>query len=362
MNKKGFISTSVVYSFFLVFIAIVLSIIAAYSSRRMLLLEIKEDIRNVIDSKTTYDCYSKGITNLKDCIIDTYGGIDAIELQDAPDFSKVTADGEYGLYATEDDYGTSYYFRGDVENNYIQFGQNDSGVDMYWRIIRINGDGSIRLIYDGTELVENGVTHTATIGATAYNTNSDNAKYVGYTYDDGTGVQVDSTIKEKVDAWYTENLEDYYANYLADSIFCNDRQLTNGKFASYDRLFISQNPTLKCTNKSDRYTVDNIESGNGYLSKPIGLITADEAMMAGGIIGTINQPYYLYLNELFWTLTPMMEFDMSMWAIGQGSMYYDYYVNESLYVRPVINLKADIKIKKGNGTISSPYVVEEVGY
>ena len=63
-----------------------------------------------------------------------------------PATTDETAD---GLFAMADDYGTSYYFRGTAPNNYIKFGKNASGQDMWWRIIRFNGDGTVRMQYDG---------------------------------------------------------------------------------------------------------------------------------------------------------------------------------------------------------------------
>ena len=71
-----------------------------------------------------------------------------------PDFSKVAKTNE-GLFKADDDYTAttgmkSYYFRGAVDNNWVKFGKDRTGKYIYWRIIRINGDGSIRMIYTGT--------------------------------------------------------------------------------------------------------------------------------------------------------------------------------------------------------------------
>jgi len=373
MNKKGFISISVVYSFFLVFIAIVLSILAAYSSRRYMLIGIKDDIRNVIDGKTTYSCFSKGITRLNDCLLDVYGGKDYIESQAIPDFSKVTSEGEYGMYATADNLGTSYYLRGDVENNYVQFGQDDNGEDLYWRIVRINGDGTIRLVYDGYSALENGYNNVSDIGDSYYNDAYNSLKYVGYTYDSGSSSQTDSTIKKMIDIWYENNLKDYYSEYLDDGIFCNDRSfLSPNKFASDERIY-ANNPTLICTNKNDRYTVDDTTNGNGLLKNPVAILSADEIIMAGNNISSASSSYLI--RDGIWTMTPTIFENhinsSTMWifsSAGNLSHYYYeynliYFTNSTkLAVRPVINLKADVEIKKGNGTISSPYVIEEEGY
>ncbi|MBQ6687327.1 MAG: hypothetical protein IJN03_02250, partial [Bacilli bacterium] len=318
-------------------------------------------------------------------------------------FSVVTTSSDAGLYKAQDDLGISYYFRGAPTNNYVKFGtyvkdttltvldynnwttkevEVASGTPMYWRIVRINGDGTIRMIYDGTSPVENGVSHTATIANTAYNTNFDNEKYVGYTYDDGTGTQVDSTIKGVVDDWYEEHLKDTYEKYIADGIFCNDREIykyeylnedwtvitdpnqaayTYTYYGPYGRLADNKAPELTCTNKSDRYTT-NDKLGNGLLSNPIGLITADEVFFAGGT-NLANNTYYLYSNEMYWPSAPYNFFDLD-------DSVYAWYVNSDGFVgsnllnddypgaRPVINLKADVKFT-GDGRIdtNSPYEI-----
>jgi len=328
-----------------------------------------------------------------------------------PDFNTVNADGEYGLYSAEDDYGTSYYFRGDAENNYVKLGiwketasevkgcmaagieascvgetfetmeaceassnnyawcnemkYADEGNDMYWRIVRINGDGTIRLVYDGTSAVANGTKKTAIIGRTAYNTNYENAKYVGYTYDDGNGTQVDSTIKGVVDKWYANNLESEYGKYIADSIFCNDREVTSTSgttqyYGAYTRLYTNKTPKLSCTQDADKYTVSNTR-GNGFLTKPVGLMTADEIAMAGGKYGASNSNFYLYTGSTFdWSMTPSY-FDGSyarVWYVYDAGYLMHYRVSSSEHgVRPVINLKADV-LFEGDGSYDTPYVIK----
>ena len=147
-----------------------------------------------------------------------------------------------GIYETTDDYGTSYYFRGAVENNYVKF------ANKYWRIIRINGDGTIRLIYDGTSAHANGESSTdRQIGTSRFNaTYGDNA-YVGYmmgidnqcasttscsgstkttSYSQAHSNTFDSHIKTYVDNWYKTNIEDKgYSDKIADVIYCNDREV-----------------------------------------------------------------------------------------------------------------------------------------
>ncbi len=294
-----------------------------------------------------------------------------------PDFSVAATDENTNIYQAPDDLGTSYYFRGAVTNNYVKFGTYAAGstvngvtyneeTPMYWRIVRINGDGSIRLIYDGTTPVANGIKHTAYIGNTKYNENADDAKYLGYTYegtdDAGETVQVDSTIKGVVDDWYEEHLKDNYDEYIADGIFCNDKVVSSTYnemiFYSPSGRLSSATPLLTCTNKEDRYTMADITNGNGLLSNPVGLITADEAMYAGSLYQTDISSYYLYSGYTLWTLT-VDRFTASgstMWGVNDKGGLYVSYTTTKPYARPVINLKADVKII-GNGTIETPYEI-----
>ena len=135
------------------------------------------------------------------------------------------------LCSAPDNYGTSYYYRGNVSNNYVYF------ANFYWRIVRINGDGSIRIIYDGTSAHENGeASEDRIIGQSAFNEQADDNAYVGYmygtpsssTYEETHANINDSTIKKYVDKWYGNNIKDArYEQYLSDNLFCNDKSVSN---------------------------------------------------------------------------------------------------------------------------------------
>ena len=314
-------------------------------------------------------------------------------------------DGTKGIYKTEDDFGTSYYFRGAVENNYVKF------ANYYWRIIRINGDGSVRMIYAGTSAHANGESETDShIGTSAYNVNYEDNGYVGYMYgnfttptncnsDYSTNITTctggstsynaahaninNSTIKTYIDNWYNTNLSNYsYA--IADTIYCNDRSITpvdslmgialtgtgkgmeNTAYSGLTRGYISYNPTLKCTNKNDKFTVNN-NIGNTKLTNPVGLITSDEVVMAGiGSTDVTNNSYianpdnYLTTPDYwYWTMIPTVA------AIGGASVNYvnngGYFAGNNVYftdgaVRPVVSLKSNA-ISGGSGTAASPFLV-----
>jgi len=400
-NNKGFISISVVYSFFLVFIAIVMSIIVVYSNRRVLINEVKNNIRDSIEN------INNGVL-LKDAIL---ANNEIVTIP--PDFSKVTS----GLYKAEDDYGVSYYFRGADVNNYVSlkkvydegfsgvclFGRcefdNKEGkykaycstkeeciadvesgvpwtaddcvevslegayVNEYWKIIRINGDGTIRLIYSGIRDRISGGTYKHQIGESSFNpTTVDKSIWGKYTYEEN-GTQKDSTMKTFLENWYENNLETNYSDIIADSIFCNDRELGyrsggNQYFAVYSRIRDAASPQLTCTNKSDRYTVLDESIGNGLLKHPIGLITADEAFMAGVGFNGSNYQNNSYLTGMV-TVTMSQAVISSNWP-GMMHVEGNWMVNVQdkgvKKVIPVINLKAEVKFI-GNGSYETPYEI-----
>ena len=300
-------------------------------------------------------------------------------------------DGTKGIYSAEDDFGTSYYFRGTVENNYVKFG------NFYWRIIRINGDGSIRMIYAGTEASANGNTNNdMKIGNSEYNTNYNDNTYVGYkigssgssTYANTHSNAGNSTIKTYIDNWYETNLKEH-KYYLKDTIYCNDRKVVNinnvggmtltgdgtgtneSAYAGFDRTYVSHSPTLKCENKNDRFTVNNT-IGNMELVYPIALATSDELVYAGAtgldpatMTYITNTEFYLYNGDFYWTMTP---FALPVGRAGVGilggggsvrsggSVCSDFVLNNN-GVRPVVSLRSDA-ILWGSGTMNDPFVIE----
>ena len=298
-------------------------------------------------------------------------------------------DGTKGIYVSEDDLGKSYYFRGAVENNYVKF------AGFYWRIIRINGDGSIRMIYAGTSAHPNGYDDSSLsdtiIGSSQYNTNYKDNAYVGYmygtagssTYSETHKNTNNSTIKAYIDTWYKNNLINY-TDYLQDSIYCNDRSVTpvesfggmepsgNGTgttFTAYSNLtrnFVNSpaTPSLKCTNINDRFTVSSA-NGNGALTYPIGLITTDEIILSGGksydMVNSsyiTNTDYYLFTGNFYWSMTPVAfagdEANVDD-VLGDGRVDFGS-VDFTRGVRSVVSLRSDV-ITGGNGTMNNPFVI-----
>ena len=266
------------------------------------------------------------------------------------------------VYTTTDWKGTSYYFAGAPTDNWVQFG------GFYWRIVRVNGDGSIRLIYNGTSTTTTGTGTLINNGsAQAFNSEYNRSEYVGLKYTSGEqhGQTTNSSILNTLQAWYNSSNLDDYANYIDNTIgFCSDRNMERGSnwssqpsgemyYAAWERLYMNKNPSLAC-------------SSNDIIKEPVGLITADEVAFAGGVLVIANQSYYLYNNQYYWTMTPdyyngseagvMVMLENGSIGDNGGNVNWDKYNNSDVGIRPVINLKANTKFT-GNGTVDSPFEV-----
>lgn len=382
-----------------------------------------------------------------------------------------TFESDYGLYAMDDDLGKSYYYRGNVKNNLVLFN------DMYWKIIRQNGDGSVRLIYYGKE---------GSLGVdpitSSFNESAWNPTYVGYminesvsdvpntsqeaifsgidkdaeycfskgslgfsfatgefdlnhqcllanwerdhekllndgysytlfstdinaksrvamnleAYESPTSAKVtyqtmhpksydeivantsNSTIKSSIDLWYQNNIlskndesGNLIENYLADNIFCNDRSLQTGNgyslentiYKSFNRLSFLNQPTLTCSNLSDKFSVSDT-IGNSKLTYAIGTITADEVLLSGGLSNNVNPLYYLNYNNdsSFVTMTASYfhpsDITARVWSVlGSGAIDSTTGVSKNYGVRPVVNIKKSVKILSGDGTIDNPFTL-----
>ena len=301
-----------------------------------------------------------------------------------PDFTKSACDDaaceshEKGIFETTDDDGVSYYYRGSVENNYVSF------AGYYWRIIRINGNGSIRMIYDGTNPHANGEESAdRQIGTSQFNSLNNDNMYVGYMYTSGDahGLGTSSKIKQANDNFYSSNLSNYATYIDTNSGFCGDRSTLNMQsgvgtgveatyYKGYLRILIS-NPKLNCENINDYYTASSSIIGNKALQYSVGLITADEVMLAGSSGGVFDGTYsyqkptpnnYLITGQAFLTITPTggnYAFGYSVWTTGifritNRGCFNDGGVEVESGLRPVINIRSDVTVS-GDGTMGSPY-------
>ncbi len=281
---------------------------------------------------------------------------------------------EYGyLCKAKDAYGDSYYYRGNVTNNYVKF------AGFYWRIIRINGDGTVRVIYDGTSAHTNGESsEDRQIGKSAFNSSYNDNAYVGYMYGK-TGASTyaathantnNSTIKIYLDTWYENNIKGTSnEQYIADNIFCNDRSFASnnsgigaGKSETYYRWYNFADSTnnnkmmLTCPQKNDAFTVNDTSKGNGALTYGVGLVTTDEVVLAGGW-NLENSKYYLYSGQNYWTMSPYY-FNGSnaneYLVRSSGFANFNSRVYGSIGARPVFNLKSEVLLQ-GTGTAFDPY-------
>ena len=296
------------------------------------------------------------------------------------------------LASAEDDYGTSYYFRGAVTNNYVEF------ANKCWRIVRVGGDGSVKLILhnDNTTGAANPcdsannsasaafARYSGTTYTSAFNEYSDDNAYVGFkygtpgssTYETTHANTNNSTILTNLETWYTNNLKTY-ESVIDNSVWCNDK--TNVTDTSYNpwgysnvtglgyaknRTYYGATQRLVSRNNSAGGTGPSLKC-NGELSKitsKIGLITTDELAYAGYAVGTGNTTTYLQENATdtyWWSLSPS-DFgggSAGVWRVnGSNGGFGGDSVNDTRGVRPSISLKPSTNVT-GNGTSSTPYII-----
>lgn len=483
MNKK----LSLI--FLLIFSICTLSIVSITYSRFVY----KENISDTINVPEYNHCLANNINTLSDCIIVNENDAKTRNIATTAianktvDFSVASTTDE-GLYQIEDDNGTSYYFRGLANDNYVSY------AGFIWRIIRVNGDGSVRLIYSGTSTLD--AAEGTSIGSAQYNNSeitdmtfvgykyglnqsqktsssvtyndlyaekisvhtnemscnattklcvpngsntitepwssgylsvlhwtltdimsifrkpkytcwketSDSVcniymevtgrtdggssgtmptevagKYTGYiskTYNDTLTNDNDSTIKTTIDNWYVENILNQidtngnsYADYISDTEFCNDRSLFSGDgntlnnntvYNPYNRNTTKKEPSLLCSQTNDSFTTTP-EEGNGNLTYPIGLITADEITLSGIVSDGEEHNSYLNTGISYWTMSPgffsVNKLTSNNYIVDTTGNLTTKATNTEHAIRPVINLSKDVLITRGNGTVSNPYEV-----
>ncbi len=311
------------------------------------------------------------------------------------DFSVTnTANTTGTIYKTNktEDGSDVYYYSGNTSKNWVKF------AGFYWRIIRTNEDKSVRLLYAGT-------THDTTTGyieTSAYNSTYNNPMYVGYMYGTSGSLENnrtntnDSTIKTVIDKWYEDNLLTNYDKYISkDALYCNDRSTQNNSYSTSSRfsygastrLDTNKTPTYKCGGDgngglfesaqavADKFSASTSGGGNGQLTYPIALMTADEVAFAGGLKFTsLNSPYAWYYtnsqgesiigDNWWWSLSPIV-WDGSgalVWivygSVSPGRLG-GYNVQGGYGVRPSVSLASCVGIKSGNGTPESAYEIDE---
>ena len=291
--------------------------------------------------------------------------------------SVLTTDNTKTLYTGTENGTTVYYFAGNATDNWVKFGKNASNQDLYWRIIRTNSDGGVRLLYHGTSTTA----ENAYIEKTKFNISYDDIAYVSYMYGSTgsianarTNQKNSSTIKTYIDNWYTSNLEAKgYTKYLSKTaVYCNDRSTSdNTSFGARTRLMTNKTPSYDCAATEDKFTADS-STGNGKLTYPIALMTADEVSFAGGLWVT-NAPTWYYYNSAKGSSTGSVDWWLLSPGAWNGSIAIMFYVDGTnqpgqisigvvhgiVAVRPAISLKSCVKTSGGDGSASDPYTIKE---
>ncbi len=365
-------------------------------------------------------CTSEDGTTVKkgyETILANNGGKTMIEAKIAPSFASIET-GKVGMYSYTEGTGKTYYYRGAVDNNWVKYGkfkedqivyrgfrdnttntdvwydsvndqinytdyptlsecQNSSsynykckavtyahkGDDMYWRIIRVDKDNKIKMIYAGSkapsESTKVAITGANTnMGMTAYNNDYNHAEYVGFQYTVGSqrGTTTNSTIKTYLDNWYTKYFnEDIGTSRFVKTTFCNDRNTSSTwastgstiDYAPYTRLSSSTpTPTFEC-NTADVVT-------NNF-----GLITADEIVLAGGKVYTVNSTFYLNNNMAYWAGSPggFSRSNSYVFALDPFyGLYFGSVYSRDRAARGVVSLSSESKLL-GSGTYNDVYTV-----
>lgn len=329
------------------------------------------------------------------------------------DFAKISSDTNgKGLYYTSgiqtEEGRRVYYYRGAVTNNYAMFG------GYCWRIIRTNENGGIRLRYDGGLVNGNCVQtgNTASIDTIAFSSASSNNAGMGYMYGTAGSSSYEeehknineSTAKQALDNWYKTNIEsnETYKSKVDNAIYCNDRSLAtrdkigntsntkkgyaaNVTFYGFTERVVATDswaplsggkPTYRCPQQNDSFTLSEASGGttgygNNMLTYPIGLLTGDEGVFAGGVrytttnSATQNNSYYLYTGEWYLTMTPafftsklMVKHANMVQVRNNGSLDFDSVFGKEGGIYPVISLKPTIKVTSGTGIYTNPYILE----
>ncbi len=256
--------------------------------------------------------------------------------KEAPNFA-VAATTDQGLYLLTENNKNTYYFRGNAQNNYVSF------ADQLWRIVRINSDNSVRLILNKP------------ISYLNYSEFVNSQDYTGLKYVYNNEL-IDNTINNYLINWYNENiLSKNLDKYVSASPFCNDStnyiNYYHTYFYGYDRLVTNKIPTTICPETT-------IDFG-GTIEQKIGLITADEVALAGGVYMLENYNYYLSNGEPFFTMTPSEYYNYGayIFTVSENGAITSKLTNQPSGVRPVININSTATIS-GQGTIDNPFVID----
>lgn len=395
LNNKGFAVSTILYGILSLTILILLLIFAIMKSSKDMNQDLSKSIEENLNKCVTYEvaldnCYFENASCVKElyeystCInknstLTNKILEDNIAYNEKTSSKYVTSSSGINLNASNSDsngkglYYTNispdselvtYYFRGDVENNYVKF------ANYYWRILRINEDNSVRMIYQGA--TPNATSSDASVANIMFQrVDEQTPSHVGYMYGDNLYSYVEahsnineSQIKQELDKWYQNNLIEYVDYLSVDAGFCNDRTILegNGFSTTVVTKYMKNKQFFLCENKNDLFTTSTSVNGNKKLQYPVGLITLSDVIHAGGSDHN-NSNYFLYTGSSFWTISPQQYTIVSgvprttnFIVNRNGSISSDSVVNYNS-IRPVINLKPTVLVVSGNGTKDAPYII-----
>ena len=282
--------------------------------------------------KVTYNSSKNGYDVAYDESCTTSGSSSEIILQNkilGASNSNIVTTGE-GLYSKTTSTGTTYYYKGAVENNYVKF------ADKVFRIVRINEDGTIRLITQDS------------VASQKFNSTSTTYNEMYYT---------NSEIKTAVENWYKTNITDkgFDGKVASGNYFCEQAKVVyNTDFTAGSATVVTEDnytPSFDCTTDGN---------GKGVVSGKVGLITVDEVLFAGGVMASSSN-FYLKNGSIYWMMSPAgfrTSNDVAnAWYVDDDGYTNGTSVDNILDVRPVLSLSADTLVS-GSGTNSDPYIVK----
>ena len=310
---------------------------------------VRTNIKLWFDEKKAPNIDKEAIFKAKFELIDTESSIKAtfaetllnnqpnIENKQSPSFADPSFQ-EEGLYILPTNNGNAYYYRGIVTNNYVKF------ANLTWRIVGINSDNSVKIVLDKSA------------GYGKYSDRVNAADYTGskYVYNDET---INNSINNYLLEWYekTINYRDL-DKYVTTTSYCNDSNYSytnyHTYFNGYNRIINEKSPSLTCP-------ATNNDFGGTYNQK-IGLLTADEVVLAGGGYNVNNFSYYLYNGENFFTMTPAEYFGYvaNVFTVNNSGSLQISRVDSDFAIRPVLSLTSTITVS-GSGTQNDPYTIDE---
>ena len=299
----------------------------------------------------------------------------------------ISTETEKTLSKTQDDYGDSYYYRGNVVDNFVNY------AGMCWRIVRIQGDGSIKLIL-ASELSCSD-TNVTTSSGLIKDSDTNDGYLTSYGYENATlGFPMNDYInssgttynaRTELNAWLqTKIISDNDKALLKNDDWCiGDRttaydssthelktetisQLLKSattaeaifRYSAGKRISHDKTPTLKCDGSKEK-------DGEVDTNK-VGMLTVDEAIFAGGDVRSSNSNFYIYKNGIGLGFHVQL---LSLYFAGFGDGDYIYTIdhngeinfnttNTTMYIRPVISLVSGTEISDGDGTVNNAYVVK----